>query len=726
MGNLLVCWGSCRVQYPEFMSQISGDTGRWTGLGKLTARLDGRWLRGLQACLWLAVVLAFLAVFTLDLWLSYALISSPCDGQDCHYQAVGFAEAQALADLGLSTQAYARYMLGITVVSVAIFCVVALVMLGRLYPRGWGFLFSAMLILIPTTTITSFDVVAAAYPAWSALIHLLFILGLAATVYFFLIFPNGRLAPRGALVLPFLLIAANLSDRFIESLGPIMWFAYLPLFFAILALVVYRYRRLFDRSERQQARWVVFGCALFLAGVPIWAYTFDLGQPAPGQERLLLVMGGWTLTNLLMLALPGTIFAAILRYRLWDIDLILRKTLVYALLTALLVGIYYASVVLLQNLFAANTGQDSPLANVISTLIIAALFQPVRERLQRAANRLFFGERDDPYQVLSKLGQQLQETSTPDQTLTAITATLCQALKLPYAAIIVQTAEGNRETVAASGRWTAQQKEWPLRFQGLQIGWLSVAPRSPGEGFTNQEEKLLADVASHAGAAAHAAQLTSILQHAREKLVLAREEERRRIRRDLHDGLGPSLASQTFALDTAIELLENDPPAAADLLRNLKAQNQALVADIRRLVYELRPPALDELGLAEAIEVLLQQLNGHSPTQISFSLQPGALQALPAAVEVAVYRLVQEGVNNVLRHAQAATCLVECRRAGEWLTLTVRDDGSGIPANARGGVGMLSMRERVEELGGTLSVAAGAPTGTLVTAALPITRRSNE
>jgi two-component system, NarL family, sensor kinase len=210
-----------------------------------------------------------------------------------------------------------------------------------------------------------------------------------------------------------------------------------------------------------------------------------------------------------------------------------------------------------------------------------------------------------------------------------------------------------------------------------------------------------------------------VLQQSREKLVLAREEERRRIRRDLHDGLGPTLASQTLALDTAIDLLDSNPSAAVELLRSIKTQNQALVADIRRLVYALRPPTLDELGLQEAIEALLQQLSSHSPTRISFTARPDSFEFLPAAVEVAVYRMVQEGVNNVLRHAQAALCAVTCRREGGWLILTIQDDGRGISPGARGGVGMLSMRERVEELGGTLAIAPVEPSGTLITARLP-------
>jgi signal transduction histidine kinase len=426
------------------------------------------------------------------------------------------------------------------------------------------------------------------------------------------------------------------------------------------------------------------------------------------------------------LALPASIIVAILHYRLWDIDLVVRKTLVYALLTAALAGVYFVSVALLQLIFAFAAGQTSPLAGLISTLLIAALFQPLRERLQRGVNRLLFGERDDPYAVLSKLGRRLQDTAEPDETLAAITATLCQALKLPYAAILLQSTDGSRLTAASTGRKTAFVREWPLRFQGLPVGWLAVATRSPSEGFTVQEETLLADVASHAGAAAHAAQLTASLRESRERLVLAREEERRRMRRDLHDGLGPTLASQTFALDAAIDLLESDPSAAAELLRNLKTQNQALVADIRRLVYALRPPSLDELGLSDALDALLQQLSAHTSTRIALHLEPGAVDNLPAAVEVAVYRLVQEGVNNVLRHAGAANCAVECRREGGRLVLIIRDDGRGIDSDARVGVGMFSMRERAEELGGSLTASPILPSGTLVTATLPVMGRTDE
>lgn len=679
--------------------------------------------------LWLGIVLAFLAVYTADLRLSYAMLAAPCDGPDCHYQAIGAAEAAALARLGLPVSAYAAYMLGITLLIVGAFTILSAGLFVRMYPKGVGLLFSAVMVIIPATAITSVDVVAAVYPAWLAPIYLLYACGHVCMITFLLAFPNGRLEPKWTVILPLLAAAASMLDLLVEDLRSSAAFAgfYLTLLISILAIVLYRYNRLFDRTQRQKARWVVFGIAIFLAGVPAWAYTFEWSRPAPGFDRLLTILGGWTVANLLTLALPASIFIAIINDRLWDIDLIVRKTVVYALLTASLAGIYFSMVLLLQTLFSITTGQNSPIANLISTLVIAALFQPLRDRLQRGVNRLLFGDRDDPNSVLTKLGQRLQEAAEPGEMLTAISATLCQALKLPYAAIILQGAGGERLTAASSGQRPAAVREWPLRFQGLPVGWLAIGLRSPGEEFSDQEEKLLANVASHAGAAAHAAQLTGSLQQSRERLVLAREEERRRIRRDLHDGLGPTLASQTFALDAALDLLESDPSAAAVLLRSLKLQNQGLVTDIRHLVYELRPPTLDELGLADALGVLLQQLGSHSPTRVSFTSEPkAALDDLPAAVEVAVYRLVQEGVNNVMRHAGATACAVECRRDSARLILTIRDDGRGIPVNAAGNIGMLSMRERVEELGDRLTVAPVEPSGTLITAELPVVRITDE
>jgi signal transduction histidine kinase len=211
-----------------------------------------------------------------------------------------------------------------------------------------------------------------------------------------------------------------------------------------------------------------------------------------------------------------------------------------------------------------------------------------------------------------------------------------------------------------------------------------------------------------------------VLQSSRERLVMAREEERRRIRRDLHDGLGPALASQTFQLDEVLERLSVDPAGAAAIVEMLKEQNRQLVADIRRLVYELRPPALDELGVAGALTAHVTQLGRSGPISIEVRTVPDPLPSLPAAVEVAAYRIAREAITNTIRHAAASLCTATLEVSADRLTVSVRDDGTGLGEAPRYGVGLISMRERTEELGGTFEAASTETGGTVVVAAIPL------
>lgn len=378
--------------------------------------------------------------------------------------------------------------------------------------------------------------------------------------------------------------------------------------------------------------------------------------------------------------------------------------------------------------------QGNFLFALLATGLIAVLFQPVRERLQRGVNRLMFGERDDPYAVLSKLGAQLQTTTTPEAMLQSVVETVATTLKLPYVAIELADEQG-RLKGATVGTAFAETAEFPLRYQNETVGYLVVSPRSPGESFTERERQLLTDIAGQTGAMAYSVRLTAALQRtagalqqSREKLVLAREEERRRIRRDLHDELGPTLASQTFALDAALDALEGDPQTTAQLLQTLKTQNQATVADIRRLVYELRPPALDELGLVGALQAHVAKLDGRSSPRIRITAQPDPLPSLSAAVEVAVYRIVLEAITNVVRHAQAQRCNVSLQVEGNGrkaIRIDVCDDGIGLPPDRQTGVGLTSMRERAEELGGSLAVNDEGD-GVRITAVLPMSPHPGE
>jgi signal transduction histidine kinase len=330
-----------------------------------------------------------------------------------------------------------------------------------------------------------------------------------------------------------------------------------------------------------------------------------------------------------------------------------------------------------------------------------------------------YGERDEPYTVLSRLGQRLETTLAPDAVLPAVVRTVAEALKLPYAAIEVERNDGF-EAAAVTGRPVDDPLRLPLVYGGETVGRLVLGPRARGEAFAPADRRLLDDLAHQIGAAVHAARLTADLQRSRERLVTAREEERRRLRRDLHDGLGPQLAAQTLKVGSARTLYPRDPTVADALLSELEADMEAALSDIRRLVYDLRPPALDELGLAGAIREVAEQYGAKGP-RISVHA-PEHPSALPAAVEVAAYRIAQEALTNVVRHAEARVCLVRLS-LDDGLELEVTDDGVGLPKERRAGVGLCSMRERAEELGGTCMVGPGPSKGTRVLARLPLPKK---
>jgi signal transduction histidine kinase len=261
----------------------------------------------------------------------------------------------------------------------------------------------------------------------------------------------------------------------------------------------------------------------------------------------------------------------------------------------------------------------------------------------------------------------------------------------------------------------------PLVYQREEIGRLVLSPRAPGEEFSSADRRLLEDLARQAEVALHAVRLTIDLQNSRERLVATREEERRRLRRDLHDGLGAQLAGLNVQAGTLRRLIPRDPAAADELVVELREELRGAIADIRRLVYDLRPPALDDLGLAEALRRLAERY-GSNGEQLHVLVETSEdLPNLPAAVEVAVYRITQEALTNVARHARARRCVVRLV-VNEDVALEIVDDGVGIPAERGAGVGLSSMRERASELGGSCVVESTPEGGTRVLLRLPLAR----
>ncbi|MGI8688073.1 MAG: GAF domain-containing sensor histidine kinase, partial [Thermomicrobiales bacterium] len=381
-------------------------------------------------------------------------------------------------------------------------------------------------------------------------------------------------------------------------------------------------------------------------------------------------------------------------------------------------------------LSALLRAQGNLAISLLGTALVAVVFQPLRGRLQRGVNRLIYGERDDPYAVLSRLGRRLEVTLAPDAVLPTIAQTVREALKLPYAAIAL-TRDDTFVVAAASGALVDAALHLPLIYQHETVGELVIAARSRGEAFNATDRRLLDDLVRQAGIAVHAVRLTTDLQRSRERLVTTREEERRRLRRDLHDGLGPRLGAQMLRIGAARQLLAGDPKGTDALLAALETDVEAALADIRRLVYDLRPPTLDELGLIGAIresamQYGLQQATMDGAPDVGAPRvmveAPEQLPPLSAAVEVAAYRIMQEALTNVVRHADAHWCVI-CLALDEargTLRITVTDDGVGIPATHRAGVGLTSMRERATELGGIFAVETPPTGGTRVSAHLPL------
>jgi DNA-binding NarL/FixJ family response regulator len=244
-----------------------------------------------------------------------------------------------------------------------------------------------------------------------------------------------------------------------------------------------------------------------------------------------------------------------------------------------------------------------------------------------------------------------------------------------------------------------------LSYRGEQIGRLLVAPRTVSGRLSEHDRRLLEDIAHPVALTVNAVELSASLQRAREQLVTTREEERRRLRRDLHDGLGPTLAGMVMQLDAASNVLRRDPGAVEPVLTGLRSAAQDAVCDIRQLVDELRPRALDELGLIGAIRECAERFcSAEDEDGLIVSLEaPAQLPSLPAAVEVAALRIVQEAIANVARHSHARRCRVRMAANGA-LEVKVQDDGRGLPIDHTPGVGLASMKERAAEVGGTLTL----------------------
>jgi two-component system NarL family sensor kinase len=445
-----------------------------------------------------------------------------------------------------------------------------------------------------------------------------------------------------------------------------------------------------EGTERQVLRWLAIVNTVGILATPV----------------IVALPAGDLLAGVGVMVTQVVITAVVLSNQVYGIDAVLNRTLVYVLLTALVAGVYAAGVAILALLGQAV---GSPWT-VIAALGAAFSLAPARSRIQRLINRFLYGERDEPYKVIGRLAARLETAGSVQQLLPDLLQAVTGALKLPSAAVEMIGEDGSVRRIAQGD--APADVRFLLAHQGRDIGALVVGLRSGQSALDLRETRLMEDIARQVAVAASNVMLTEALILSRERIVNAAEEERRRLRNDLHDGLGPVLTAAATKVDATRNLLDRNPPKARDLLDKVRRDLTAALGELRRLVYALRPPVLDELGLLGALREHLQ----HTVLAVNLS-SPATLPDLPAAVEIAAYRIITEAVTNVTRHASATLCQVTIACAGR-LTLEIRDDGTG-DRNWPPGVGLTSMRERATALGGTWGAGPTA-TGGRVFVELPL------
>lgn len=464
----------------------------------------------------------------------------------------------------------------------------------------------------------------------------------------------------------------------------------------VLSLVVCVSRR-FDASpeERAQLRWLVWSGVVFVGALAIYPLV-----PTVIVDVLLAVTIG---------LISASVVIAVTRYRLYAIDRLLSWTLVYAVLIVAIVAVDVVVVLLV------GSAIDDRVAMLLAVVAVTVAYAPLRGRLFAVASRIVSGRRGDPYGVVSSLGDRLERASGTAEQLHDLAAAVAEAFGSRYVRVELDRPDGARLS-SSVGVPAPSLVEVPIDHAGAAIGRILMEPgRRPV--VSARDQRLLGDLVRLAAAAILNGELRHELQSIRERLVLAREEERSRLRRELHDGLGPLLGGVKLRLETARNLAARDPERSLALVDAAIDDQAEVMAEIRRIVHDLRPPALDDLGLVRALEQQADRLTGGG---LVVDVSGEAPADLPPAVEVAAYRIASEALANARRHASASHASVRLEHDERMLRIEVRDDGTGIPADAVGGVGLRSLRERAQELGGTLEIGDADGPGTVIRAGLPL------
>lgn len=465
--------------------------------------------------------------------------------------------------------------------------------------------------------------------------------------------------------------------------------ASLPILIAVIASLVVRYVR-GDERMRRQLLWLILAVFAMLA--------LNAQRWITGDGPILLLLS--------TIFIPVAVAIAIVRYRLLDIRVVLSRTLLYGLLIAVVIALYAGLVAVLTLVVPPDADR---VVAVAAAVAVALAFNPLRLLLQRAIGRAFYGTRSDPSATADRVTAGLDASAGIEGAL----AVVRDALRFPRLAVV----NGAGIELAAAGDMDDQclVDRVPLPMSGeAAVGELIVTLRAGERRLHDADRRSLALVTPLLGLILRERILVAELRRARTQTAEAREAERQLLHRDLHDGLGPGLTSAALRIDAARNVLERDPAAAQASLVHARADVGDALAEVRRVVYGLRPVPLDERGLVGALREYASR-----PAALEIVVTADdALPELSPAVELAAYRVALEGIANANRHSRGELVTVDVASARGMLAVRVEDDGMA-PESFAVGVGIRSLTDRVEELGGSVFVGPG-PSGWLVNACLPL------
>jgi signal transduction histidine kinase len=510
----------------------------------------------------------------------------------------------------------------------------------------------------------------------------------------------------------------------LHTAGALSGVAGLLLLLAAVVSLFVRFRRA-ERDERQQIRWVALAALATLSSLPLVALAGALGGWIVAVPFLLAVA-----------AVPSATAVAVLRYRLYDIDIVINRALVLVLLTAVISGVYVGIVVGAGAVIGSS--QRVPLS-ILAAAVVAVAINPARTVLQRLADRVVFGRRATPYQVLTDFADRIAGQWAPDELLPRTVGMTADATGAAIVAVYV----GDEEQLAVAATTppgadvpaTLRLEETSgfdlvhaVRDRGVVLGALALRKPS-GARVTAADERLVGYLASHAGLMLGHVRLTTELQRkvadldrqaaelrsSRQRLVKAQDEERRRLERDLHDGAQQDLiAIMAKARLARNQLDRGESEAASGTVAEIQEDAHRALVEVREVARGIFPPVLADRGLVAAIEARAARLP--LPVQLEAHL---ATVRLPADVETAAYFVVAEAFANVLKHAAAEHVQVQVTATPEQLRLAVRDDGRGLNGSTPGS-GLTGMRDRIAALGGELTVSRADPRGTELLARIPL------